>query len=495
MDDRKSIESHESSSPSLLFQSGGGSGDFDPSPETLLALGDSLSVDENHGDAVEAYAAALSLLRGSDGGGVLRLRILSHRSGAFYRLGRYREALGDAESSLALLPSLLSSTTTAAVVCDGGGGGLRAGEGELCHRRAGLAALELHRPEKAARFLRDAARLASLNDRKNHDDDDDGDGKLRNSYYERLLARCASESTTVAAAAAQVNPPGFEATSPPPTPQAPTMGSVPAQRIRPVVLAAGNRKQQDPTPKYQYYQSNKVMTVSILEVGVRPEDLTVRFEPKRLLVLLRRNGTNVTVVAGTLWSEIDVERSKVVFLEEKVLVKLRKAEHHEWHELLDRGDAVKPAAKLRGPETPSGDEAGAAAVPPPEAVIPTRDPNKPRPYASHRDWDAMEQDIAEAARDEPAGGEAAMKELFQKIYAGATDDTRRAMVKSFQTSGGTVLTTNWDEAKTKDYETEGTGEYVMTNQTERERTDGSVGVVFATTAHQNYSFVWFFVNR
>lgn len=27
----------------------------------------------------------------------------------------------------------------------------------------------------------------------------------------------------------------------------------------------------------------------------------------------------------------------------------------------------------------------------------------------------------------------------------ADEDTRRAMVKSFQTSGGTVLSTNWDE--------------------------------------------------
>ena len=28
------------------------------------------------------------------------------------------------------------------------------------------------------------------------------------------------------------------------------------------------------------------------------------------------------------------------------------------------------------------------------------------------------------------------------------------MVKSFQTSGGTVLSTNWDEVKEKDYEKE-----------------------------------------
>ncbi|VDN51870.1 unnamed protein product, partial [Dracunculus medinensis] len=53
-------------------------------------------------------------------------------------------------------------------------------------------------------------------------------------------------------------------------------------------------------------------------------------------------------------------------------------------------------------------------------------------------WDQ----IAKEADNEE---ENSIQALFQKIYADADDDTKKAMAKSFTESNGTVLSTNWKE--------------------------------------------------
>jgi suppressor of G2 allele of SKP1 len=75
-------------------------------------------------------------------------------------------------------------------------------------------------------------------------------------------------------------------------------------------------------------------------------------------------------------------------------------------------------------------------------------PKKPR-----KNWEGITTDILskekEKTTDEDAnvGGDASVNDFFRKIYDGADEDTKRAMLKSYQESGGTALSTNWGEVK------------------------------------------------
>jgi len=406
----------------------------DLSSETLLSLGDSYHVDGNYEEAVEAYAGALSLFRDSEV--VLQIRALSHRSSAFYKLKQYQEALDDAEGSLALLSTKKP-------------GGLRTGEGETCHLRVGLAAFELNQYQKANDMLQKAAQLASLNKRQTNK-------VIFDNLLEKCTAKLSAPGETTTSTSEIEEKPSSEDNIPKANVTKPSISSAPTAAAAATRPALAGKKGK--APKYQYYQSDKVMTISILEAGVRQEDLTVQFEPKHLLVTMRKDGTDFTVIAGYLFSEIDVQKSKVVFKEEKVLVKLRKVEQYEWPELMGKGDDSAKVKKKTTVSTENGkdDDATTSAGLPKEIPSVPEDAKVPRPYVSHRDWDAIEKNIIEDEKNEKPEGDEAMNKLFKQIYGNATDDTRRAMVKSFQTSGGTVLSTNWDEVKKKDYEKERT---------------------------------------
>jgi suppressor of G2 allele of SKP1 len=335
-------------------------------------------------------------------------------------MGRYEEALEDANQALKLLST--------------GPSGLRSGEGEMCHKRSGLAAFQLQKYSEATEALKKAAQLASLNGRPDASYLEwvrQCDEKLNPPAEQKQPAKTEPSPSTPAAAST------MEKSSTPAAPKEAAPQPATTTAVAAPTRAATTNKR--PTmPKYQYYQSDKVMTIAILEASVKEEDLSVNFEPKWLTVILRKGGVDFTVIAGALYGEIDVEKSKVVIKDEKVLIKLRKIDAHEWHELFGKAEDSKPKSK----KTETAPKASDAA--------------KASPYASHRDWDAIEKNLKEEEKNVKPEGDEAMNKLFQQIYGNASEETRRAMVKSYQTSGGTVLSTNWDEVSKKDYEKERT---------------------------------------
>lgn len=66
---------------------------------------------------------------------------------------------------------------------------------------------------------------------------------------------------------------------------------------------------------------------------------------------------------------------------------------------------------------------------------------------SKKNWDAI---IDEFEKEEEKSQD--VNELFKQIYDAGNEDVRRAMNKSFQESGGTVLSTNWSNVAEKKVE-------------------------------------------
>jgi len=82
--------------------------------------------------------------------------------------------------------------------------------------------------------------------------------------------------------------------------------------------------------------------------------------------------------------------------------------------------------------------------------------NSPSPSSTgkkgqQKNWEGittkiLDSDKEKTTEEDPnVGGDSTLNSFFQKIFGDADDDTKRAMMKSYQESGGTTLSTNWDE--------------------------------------------------
>ena len=120
------------------------------------------------------------------------------------------------------------------------------------------------------------------------------------------------------------------------------------------------------------------------------------------------------------------DQSSFSVMKTKVEIKMKKSEGIRW--TLLEGQA--PAHVKQIPVAASASQPG---------------PVYPSSASKKKNWDKIESEIAKEESEEKLEGEAALNQLFQKIYCGGSDEIRRAMNKSFVESGGTVLSTNWNE--------------------------------------------------
>lgn len=164
------------------------------------------------------------------------------------------------------------------------------------------------------------------------------------------------------------------------------------------------------------------------------------------------NGSDYTFDLDPLFSEIDPSASKFTIMGTKIELKLvKKKPGLKWTHLekqeVDKGKAPEAVAPEPTPQAKPTSPSTTASAP----AYPTSSKSGPK------NWDKVASELtgkppgADDDFDDEEGDP--VNNLFKKIYAGADEDTKRAMMKSYIESNGTMLSTNWQEVSKGKMET------------------------------------------
>lgn len=155
--------------------------------------------------------------------------------------------------------------------------------------------------------------------------------------------------------------------------------------------------------KKDWYQSENRVIVTILGKHLSQEECFIKFDKDEITIQAKLATGQSYSLNLKLSKNIVPELSSFRFFPSKLEILLAKTEAERWD--------VLEKAVVKIPEN-SGSKA--------------------------RNWDKVVKEIKDD--EEPD-----VNTLFKKIYSDGSDETRKAMNKSFMESGGTVLSTNWKD--------------------------------------------------
>lgn len=225
-------------------------------------------------------------------------------------------------------------------------------------------------------------------------------------------------------------------------------------------------KAPDQTPpskiRHDWYQSNDKVYFTLLAKGVPKDRATVEINDGSISITFPTiAGSTFEYSLDPLFAQISPSESTYNITPSKVELVLKKATPGiKW-------------SKLEGTEVPSTSanaNAGASSDPIKHAVLAAESKAPAYPTSSKsgpKDWDAVARDLSRKPKQKASSEEDGEQEweeddlemegdpasgFFKKLFKNADDDTKKAMMKSYQESGGTVLSTNWAEVSKKKVE-------------------------------------------
>ncbi|ORX37450.1 SGS domain-domain-containing protein [Kockovaella imperatae] len=215
-----------------------------------------------------------------------------------------------------------------------------------------------------------------------------------------------------------------------------------------------------PVPRYDFYQTPLQLILSLYVKGYGAADVSdkvdVVFREREIIIdLPALGGANTDqqqqrITLKPLSASILPDQSTSRVLSSKIELKLAKVVPENWISLLYSPDST-PLNPLSANQvqTPglNGEATGSSAETRPVKpdVMPATTSAPVPNVKARKNWDKVVEEDDEGAKDPNEGGDAALKEFFAKIYGDADDDTKRAMIKSYTESGGTALSTNWNQ--------------------------------------------------
>ncbi|KAL4801571.1 hypothetical protein BDV18DRAFT_74096 [Aspergillus unguis] len=213
--------------------------------------------------------------------------------------------------------------------------------------------------------------------------------------------------------------------------------------------------------RHEWYQSNDSVVVTLYAKGVNKDSVDADLKSDSVSVQFPLpSGSDYAFNLDPLFAPIDESASKITTFSTKVELVLRKqTPGQKWSALESSSTTIKPSitattpappAPASGPSYPTSSRHGAKDWDKVASTLTAKKPkktssdkDKPKEKKGEGDADADDSDN-EGSVDSEYGGDP-VDGFFKKLYAGADDDTRRAMMKSFVESNGTSLSTNWGE--------------------------------------------------